>query len=220
MREQNRLLDAERQRARDILHNILPVEIADELTRTSKVKPVRNESVSIMFTDFSGFTQASATMPADRMVAELNDIFSAFDDICDELGIEKIKTIGDAFMAVAGIPGACDDHAQRCVRAGLRMAAYMAQRNLESAFKWNIRIGIHSGSVVSGVVGKRKFTYDIWGDAVNTAARMENAGEIGRVNISAYTYDLIRADFNCEYRGKVDAKGKGAIDMYFVGGPK
>ncbi|MDP1527197.1 MAG: adenylate/guanylate cyclase domain-containing protein [Rhodocyclaceae bacterium] len=220
MRQQNHLLEQERTKARELLHNILPVEIAEELSQTGKVKPVRNESVSILFTDFSGFTQASATMPADRMVSELNEIFSAFDDICAETGIEKIKTIGDAFMAVAGIPKSCDDHALRAVRAGIKMADYMAQRNQESAFKWGIRIGIHSGSVVSGVVGKRKYTYDIWGDAVNTASRMESSGEVGRVNISAYTYDLIRAEFDCEYRGKVEAKGKGPVDMYFVIGLK
>jgi class 3 adenylate cyclase len=220
LREQNNLLEKERARARDLLHNILPAEVATELSETGKVRPVRNESVSILFTDFSGFTQASATMPADRMVAELNDIFAAFDDICDELGVEKIKTIGDAFMAVAGLPKPCDDHAQRCTKAGLRMAEHLEKRNQEAAFKWAIRIGIHSGSVVSGVVGKRKYTFDIWGDAVNVASRMESSGEVGRVNISAYTYDLIRAEFNCEYRGKVEAKGKGPVDMYFVTGPK
>lgn len=220
MREKNRLIEIERERSRALLNNILPVEIANELSERGSVKPVRNESVSILFTDFSGFTQTSATMPADRMVAELNDIFAHFDDICDEMGIEKIKTIGDAFMAVAGLPKACDDHAQRCVRAGLAMAAYLEHRNSEAAFKWAIRIGIHSGPVVSGVVGKRKYTFDIWGDSVNVASRMESSGEVGRVNISAYTYDLIRADFTCEYRGKVDAKGKGQIDMYFVVGPK
>lgn len=219
LREQNHLLEQEQSRARDLLHNILPLEIAAELSSTGKVRPVRHDEVSILFTDFSGFTQTSATMPANRMVAELNEIFSAFDDICDELGIEKIKTIGDAFMAAAGLPRPCDDHAQRCARAGLRMAEYLEQRNSSAAFKWALRIGIHSGPVVSGVVGKRKFTFDIWGDTVNIASRMESSGEVGRVNISAYTYDLIRSDFNCEYRGKVDAKGKGAVDMYFVVGP-
>ena len=155
-------------------------------------------------------------MPADRMVAELNEIFGAFDDICDELGVEKIKTIGDAYMAAAGLPKPCADHAQRCVRAGLRMLDYLEQRNRTSAFKWSLRVGVHSGPVVTGVVGKRKYAFDVWGDTVNVASRMESAGEAGRVNVSAYTYDLIRTEFECEYRGKVDAKGKGQIDMYFV----
>jgi class 3 adenylate cyclase len=220
LRQQNQLLEQEKSHARELLHNILPVEIAAELSATGKVRPVRHESVSILFSDFSGFTQTSATMPADRMVAELNEIFAAFDDICDEFGVEKIKTIGDAFMAAAGLPKPCDDHAQRCARAGLRMAEYLENRNREAAFKWSLRIGIHSGPVVSGVVGKRKYTFDIWGDTVNIASRMESSGEVGRVNVSAYTYDLIREDFDCEYRGKVEAKGKGQVDMYFVRGAR
>ena len=213
-------LRAEKVRTQDLLHNMLPVEIADELSATGSARPARHESVTVLFTDFSGFTQAASTMPADRMVAELNEVFAAFDDICDDCGVEKIKTIGDAYMAAAGLPKPCADHAQRCVSAGLRMVAYLQQRNAHSAFKWSLRVGIHSGPVVAGVVGKRKYAFDIWGDTVNIASRMESAGEPGRVNVSAYTYDLIRSEFDCDYRGKVDAKGKGQIDMYFVAGTK
>jgi len=203
-----------------LLLNILPAELAKELSATGVARPARYDSATILFTDFSGFTQVASAMPADRMVAELNDIFGAFDDICDELGVEKIKTIGDAYMAAAGLPKPCADHAERCVRAGLRMLDYLEQRNRTSAFKWSLRVGIHSGPVVTGVVGKRKYAFDVWGDTVNVASRMESAGEPGRVNVSAYTYDLIRAEFECEYRGKVDAKGKGQIDMYFVTGAR
>lgn len=211
-------LQHEQIRTKELLHNILPIEIADELTATGSARPARHESVTILFTDFAGFTHAVSAMPADRMVGELNEIFAAFDGITDECGVEKIKTIGDAYMAAAGLPKACADHAQRCVRAGLRMVDYLEHRNRTAAFKWSLRLGVHSGPVVAGVVGKRKYAYDIWGDTVNIASRMESSGEVGRVNISAYTYDLIREEFDCEYRGKVDAKGKGQIDMYFVKG--
>ena len=206
----------EQTRAKALLHNILPARLADELAATGKASSARYESVTVIFTDFSQFTQTASTIPADRLVAELNEIFGAFDDICDDEGVEKIKTIGDSYMAVAGLPETCDDHALRCVRAGLRMTEYLEQRNLKSAFKWALRVGVHSGSVVAGVVGKRKYAFDIWGDAVNVASRIESSGEVGRVNVSAYTYDLIQNDFECEYRGKVSAKGKGEIDMYFV----
>ena len=134
------------------------------------------------------------------------------------VALKKIKTIGDAYMAAAGVPSACPDHARRCVTAGLDMLDYVAKRNRTSAFKWSLRVGIHTGPVVAGVIGTRKFAFDIWGDTVNIASRMESSGEIGKVNISAYTFDLVRADFICEYRGKVEAKGKGGIDMYFVAG--
>ena len=211
-------LRREQARAKELLHNILPAGLADELSATGKASSARYESVTVMFTDFSQFTQTGSTIPADRLVAELNEIFAAFDDICDELGVEKIKTIGDSNMEVAGLPTPCADHAQRCVRAGLRMTEYLQRRNRNAAFKWALRVGVHSGPVVAGVVGKRKYAFDIWGDAVNLASRIESAGEVWRVNVSAYTYDLIRENFECEYRGKVNAKGKGEIDMYFVTG--
>lgn len=217
--QRTRELQHEQHRTRELLHNILPLEIADELSTTGRARPARHESVTVLFTDFHGFTQAASSMPADRMVAELNEIFAAFDDICDELGVEKIKTIGDAYMAAAGLPKPCTDHAHRCVRAGLRMADHLAERNRTATFKWAIRVGVHSGPVVAGVVGKRKYAFDIWGDTVNMASRMESAAEAGRVNVSAYTFDLIRDSFDAEYRGKVDAKGKGLVDMYHVTGP-
>ncbi len=209
-------LQQEHQRNEELLHNILPIDIANELSETGSARPARHNAVSILFTDFIGFTEAVAHLPVDRIIAELNEIFAAFDDITDTCGIEKIKTIGDAYMAVAGLPKPCTDHAQRCVRAALLMLNYLQQRNQTSQLKWLLRVGIHSGPVVAGVVGKRKFAFDIWGDSVNVAARMESAGENGRVNISASTHALIRNDFSCEYRGKLNVKGKGMLDMYFV----
>jgi class 3 adenylate cyclase len=209
-------LNAEQKRTKELLYNILPVDLAEELSATGRAQPARHESATVLFTDFAGFTALASAMPADRMVAELNEIFAAFDDIADACGIEKIKTIGDAYMAAAGLPKPCPDHAQRCVRAGMKMVAYIEQRNRNHAFKWTLRVGIHSGPVVAGVVGKRKYAFDIWGDTVNIASRMESAGAGMKVNVSAYTSDLASSDFECEYRGKVEARGKGDMDMYFV----
>jgi len=209
-------LTHERERTELLLRNILPAAVAEELKTSGRTEPRRFEEVSILFTDFAGFTQTVGTIPAKRMVEELNDIFAAFDDIVDKHGLEKIKTIGDAYMAAAGLPEPAGDHAARCVRAALDMVRFIAERNRDSSIKWELRAGIHSGPVVAGVVGKRKYAYDIWGDTVNIASRMESAGEPGRVNLSAYTYDLVRDRFDCEYRGKIGAKGKGDIDMYFV----
>jgi len=199
-----------------LLANILPRAIIDELKANGVSEPRRHEETSILFTDFSGFTQAVSTIPPKRLVQELDEIFRGFDDIVAENGLEKIKTIGDAYMIASGLPVASKDHAVRCVRAGLAFTQFIETRNQTAAMKWGLRVGVHSGAVVAGIVGKNKYSYDVWGDTVNIASRLESAGEINKVNISAYTYELVRAQFECEYRGKLTAKGKGEIDMYFV----
>ena len=214
--ERTQELRVEKEKTSLLLHNILPVEIANELIANGSTQPQRHEEVSILFTDFKEFTSAVASLPAKLVVEELNDMFQHFDDIIDSCGIEKIKTIGDSYMIVGGLPNPVPDHAERCVDAALRMLAYLDDRNETSALKWRMRAGIHSGSVVAGVVGKRKFGYDVWGDTVNVASRMESAGEAGRVNVSAYTYNLIKSRYRGEYRGNLAAKGKGEIEMYFV----
>lgn len=219
VQERTAELIREQGKTRELLTNILPESVIEELTATGHVKPTRHEEATILFTDFVNFTQTTASMPASRTVGELNEIFEAFDEITLLEGVEKIKTIGDAYMAAAGITPDTPDHAQRCTKAALRMLSYLEERNRRSAFKWQLRVGLHSGTVVSGVVGRRKYAFDIWGDTVNIASRMESSGEVGRVNVSAYTYDLIQKDYECEYRGKVEAKGKGEIDMYFVNSP-
>ena len=199
-----------------LLANILPRAIIDELKANGVSEPRRHEETSILFTDFSGFTQAVSTIPAKRLVQELDEIFRGFDDIVAANELEKIKTIGDAYMIASGLPVASKDHAVRCVRAGLAFTQFIETRNKTAAMKWGLRVGVHSGAVVAGIVGKNKYAYDVWGDTVNIASRLESAGEINRVNISAYTYELVRDQFECEYRGKLAAKGKGEIDMYFV----
>jgi class 3 adenylate cyclase len=199
-----------------LLANILPQAIIEELTTRGETEPRRHEDVSMLFTDFAGFTQTVATIPPKRLVQELDEIFRGFDDIVARHGLEKIKTIGDAYMTAAGLPMPAADHAVRSVRTALALVHFIETRNATSALKWGLRVGVHSGAVVAGIVGKHKYAYDVWGDTVNIASRLESASEPGRVNISAYTYELVRPHFVCEYRGKLAAKGKGAIDMYFA----
>ncbi len=199
-----------------LLHNILPKKVAQELRETGSVKPARYEDVSIMFSDFKGFTNIVASIPTKKLIEELNEIFSEFDDIVESEGVEKIQTVGDGYLAACGLPTVKQDHAQSCVRAARKMIKFLNRRNETSAIKWKVRIGIHSGPISAGVIGKKKFTYDIFGDTINTASRIESNGEAGKINISAYTYDLIKDEFPSEYRGKLNAKGKGELDMYFV----
>ena len=209
-------LNSKKANIQELLYNMMPMSIAKELEGKGSSPPIRHDAVTILFTDFVGFTQASSIMPANRMVSELNEIFSEFDRIIQECGVEKIKTIGDSYMAVAGAPTYCDDHALRCARAALGIIKYIKNRNTNATFKWSLRVGLHTGPDVAGVIGNKRIAYDIWGDSVNIASRMESASESDRVNISAYTFDLIRDQFKCEYRGKIPVKGKGEIDMYFI----
>ena len=218
VRKSKASLQIEKDRSENLLLNILPQEIAQELKETGKADSKKYDSVSILFTDFKDFTKLVASIPATRLIIELNEIFSRFDDIVDEIGIEKIETIGDAYMAASGLPRENSDHAHRCVEAALRMLEFLEQRNKNSELIWNMRVGINSGPVVAGVVGKKKFAYDIFGDSVNTASRMESNGEVGKVNISQTTYELLKShsDYTFVKRGKIEAKGKGEIEMYFV----
>jgi class 3 adenylate cyclase len=173
-----------------------------------------------MFTDFKDFTQISEHLSPAELVSEIDHCFKAYDRIMNKYGVEKIKTIGDSYMAAGGLPVPNHTHAKDVVKAAVEIEAFMSDHNRKrsQAGRENIqiRIGIHTGSVVAGIVGTKKFAYDIWGDTVNTASRMESSGEPGKVNISGSTYELVRDEFICTYRGKIEAKNKGAIDMYFV----
>lgn len=216
----NSAIEIEKKRSDELLLNILPIETANELKSTGKADPKYYKSVSVMFTDFKDFTLVAEKLSPKELVSEIDFCFSAFDEIVSKFGIEKIKTIGDAYLCAYGIGDAKqNDHGvmiQAAQEILLVMENYKKEREALGKRGFLIRIGIHTGPVVAGVVGKHKFAYDIWGDAVNTAARMEQSSEAGKINISADTYELVKNDFQCEYRGKVMAKNKGKIDMYFV----
>ena len=217
-------LEAEKRRSEQLLLNILPVVVADELKDRGKVEPVNYESVSVLFTDFKGFTELSEQLTPKQLVDELDYCFSYFDEVIEKHNLEKLKTIGDSYMAVGGIPNVNSTHAIDAVLAALEIQAFIQQRKEQHMRNntpyWEMRIGIHSGSLIAGVIGQKKFAYDVWGDTVNTASRMESSGVPGKINISQSTFELIKDFFICNYRGKLPAKNKGDLDMYLVKGIK
>ena len=218
-RQRNKI-SKEKNRSEELLLNILPSEVAVELKQTGHCQPKTFSMVTVMFTDFKDFTRVSEKVSAELLVGEINYCFSAFDNILQKYKIEKIKTVGDAYMCASGLPALNYTHAFDVVSAGLEMKEFILNRKKEKEGKgeiaFEIRIGIHTGPVVAGIVGVKKFQYDIWGDTVNLAARMEQSCEPGNVNISGSTYELVKDAFNCKHRGKIEAKNKGMIDMYFV----
>jgi class 3 adenylate cyclase/Tfp pilus assembly protein PilF len=222
VRKTRAVIQKEKHRSENLLLNILPAEIAEELKQHGKAEARDFDLVSILFTDFKEFTSISEKMGAKELVAEINYCFEAFDQIAGKYKIEKIKTIGDSYMAAGGLPVPTPDSVKNTVLAALEMQTfiqkYQLQKESEKRPAFQMRVGIHTGPVVAGIVGVKKFQYDIWGDAVNTASRMESSGAVGYVNISQTTYELIKDDpmFHFQSRGKIVAKGKGEIGMYFV----
>lgn len=209
-------LQKEKQKTEDLLLNILPHEVAEELKENGSSEAKYYDEVSVLFTDFVNFTQNSEKMGAEKMLAELNECFTAFDMIMERHGLEKIKTIGDAYLAVCGLPIKNEHHAYQTVLVALDIIDFIEERKKTNPDVLDIRIGINSGSLIAGIVGVKKFAYDIWGDTVNTAARMEQNSEKGKINISESTYQLVKEKIHCEYRGKIHTKGKGEMDMYFA----
>ena len=210
----------EQKKSEKLLLNILPQKVASELKEKGLATPQKYEMVTVLFTDFKGFTKLAEKHTPEEIVEELNVTFTAFDEIMERYGMERIKTIGDAYMAAGGIPTPNISNPIDVVRAGLEMQRFMNRRKEEKLSKgevpWELRLGIHTGEIIAGVVGKKKFAYDIWGDTVNLASRMESSGEVGKVNISEATYQKVKHVFKCIHRGEIEAKNKGLINMYFV----
>lgn len=205
-----------------LLANVLPKDTADELMLKGKVAKKKYKMATVLFSDIQGFTKIAEEMNTEKLIDELDTFFYHFDLVAEKYNIEKIKTIGDAYMCAGGIPDKNRTNPIEVVLAAIEMQEYMKELKKEAENRgqnfWDIRIGIHTGPIIAGVVGQKKLSYDIWGDTVNTASRMESSGEAGKVNISGSTYDFVKGFFICEYRGKMPVKYKGEIDMYFVNG--
>jgi class 3 adenylate cyclase len=218
--EKSIIIENEREKSDRLLRNTLPNTIADELKNNGRVAPQLYEEATVLFTDFVGFTQIAEKMSPEELIHELDNCFSYFDQVAKRYKLEKLKTIGDSYMCAGGIPSANKTNALDCVLAALEIRAFMQQmKEIKAAQNlpyWELRIGIHTGPLVAGVIGESKFAYDVWGDTVNTASRMEASGIPGEINISATSYAQVKYFFNCEYRGRLGAKNKGEMEMYFV----
>lgn len=218
----NEIIEEERKKSEQLLLNILPAVIANELKVNGVAKARKYENATVLFSDFKNFSAIAETLTPERLVSELDFYFKTFDEIIGKYNLEKIKTIGDAYMCVGGLPEERAGHSLDVVRAALEIQSYLNAWKLEKEGTgepyFEARMGIHTGPLIAGVVGSKKFAYDIWGDTVNVAARLETNSEAGKVNISATTFDLIKTQFDCEFRGKIPIKNRGEIDMYFVNG--
>lgn len=218
IQERTSELIREKEKTDELLANMLPKDTADELKSTGKATSHKFDMVTVLFSDIQGFTKIAEQMNPEKLIDELDNFFFQFDSVVEKYNIEKIKTIGDAYMAAGGIPYKNRTNPVEVVLAALEMQEYMKTLKIKNTDIWDLRIGIHTGAVIAGVVGHKRISYDIWGDTVNTASRMESSGEASKINISGHTYELVKDFFICEYRGKMPVKYKGDIDMYFVKG--
>lgn len=213
-------LDEERSKSERLLENILPASIAHRLKNKETVIADKHNNISVLFADIVGFTTLSSSMKPEKLVGLLNVIFSAFDAMTSKYEVEKIKTIGDSYMASSGLPDEAADHAARLANMALEMQQFMLTNPSVKANKLEIRIGIHSGEAVAGVIGAKKFVYDLWGDTVNVASRFESHGTAGKIQVSRQTRDLLQEEFICEPRGWLDIKGKGEMEAFYLTGKK
>jgi adenylate cyclase len=209
-------LAKEREKSERLLHNIMPKEIADQLKETGDLIAMDNPEVSVLIADIVSFTALAENTAANQLVGLLNDLFSRFDDLSEQQGVEKIKTMGDAYMIVAGLPRPRDDHAEVLAKMSIEMLKIAGEYTDHEGNPIRLRIGLHSGSAISGVIGKSKFAFDLWGDTVNTAARLESHGEPGRVHVSDKTRDLIKGKMSLCAPRTVDLKGKGKMETYLL----
>jgi class 3 adenylate cyclase/Tfp pilus assembly protein PilF len=223
MRKANKIIEAEKKRSDSLLLNILPEETAQELKQNGKVLAKRFQFVTVMFTDFQGFTQYATYLEPEVLVSTVDFYFSRFDQIMEKYGLEKIKTVGDSYMCAGGLPFPSEDHALNMVKAAMEIEQFISETQNDPTndkIRLNIRIGINTGPVVAGIVGTKKFAYDIWGDTVNIASRMESNSMPGKINISENTYQLVKDVVDVEYRGELHVKNRGVMKMYFVNGVK
>jgi len=216
LQRQNIDLKLEKQKSDDLLLNILPSKIAKDLKETGKTKPEYFENVTVCFSDMIDFTYLSSQLEPEILIDELNTIFTAFDNIAEKNQCERIKTIGDAYLCVCGLPEENPHHVENIVHSAIEFIDYLKQRNKTAKIKWEIRVGIHTGKVIAGVVGIKKYIYDVFGDTINIGSRMELHSEAMKINISETSYQIVKNHFEIIERGEIDVKGKGKMKMYFI----
>jgi len=210
------MIKIEREKSEKLILNILPAKIVNDLKEKGKADPEKFENVTVYFSDLVGFTKMSNSLEPKILINELNELFTAFDNIIEENNCERIKTIGDAYLCVCGMPEKNECHAENILNSSIQIINYLSERNENSKITWEMRIGIHSGVVVGGVVGLKKYIYDVFGDTINTASRMESHSEPMKINVSETTYNLLKDKFAFQPRGEFDVKGKGKMKMYFL----
>ncbi|HYM92937.1 MAG TPA: adenylate/guanylate cyclase domain-containing protein, partial [Chitinophagaceae bacterium] len=220
LKHEQDLLAIEREKSEKLLLNVLPPFVAKRLKDGENVIADEHSEATVLFADIVGFTNITQHILPKVLIENLNKIFTHFDTLVEEQGLEKIKTIGDSYMVVSGLTGQKQDYINKMADLALTMAADISKFSLDGKTKCAVRIGIDAGPVVAGVIGSKKFSYDVWGDTVNTASRMESFSEPGRIQISEKFYEYIKDDYECEYRGQTEIKGKGLMNLYFLKGKR